>query len=93
MCVCARQVGLCGPRRGVGDQVPPVLPKEPPVGPGGAEPRVLQQPSSAALGSAGHVFYLHRTKCQAADRERGQHTGVRANEQPRQGFLWQQALT
>lgn len=53
MSLCACQVGLRGPCWGVGLQVPPVLPKEPAVSPGSTEPRILQQPSSTALGAAG----------------------------------------
>lgn len=87
------QVGLRGPRRGVGLQVPPVLPKEPFVGSGCTASRVFQQPSPAALGAARHVFYLHHTKCQAADGERGQHPSVCQEEQSRQGPLRHQTLT
>lgn len=53
----------------------------------------LHASNPLASSSPCSVFYLHRTKCQAADRERGQHTGVCTKEQSWKGILWQQTLT
>lgn len=71
VCVSVCQVGLCGPCWGVGLQVPSVLPKEPPVSPGSAEPWILQQPSSTALGAAGQYVSLSPPVCAGSIYRRG----------------------